>query len=162
MDLANLLDIRWWVLLHIIGVAIFLTAHGVSMWVAFKVRAERDRPRIESLLQLSGASVRGMYIGLLVLVVGGVLAGFAEGVWGFGWIWTAIALLILISVVMLVVSAPYYQRVKEAVKLRPSGVPRKSDEELEEILQERAPMVSAGLGIIALAAILWLMVWKPF
>jgi Predicted integral membrane protein (DUF2269) len=162
MDVATLLDLRWWVLLHIVGVAIFLAAHGVSMWVAFKVRAERDRARIESLLQLSGASVRGMYIGLLVLVIGGVLAGFAEGVWGFGWIWTAIALLVLISIVMLTVSAPYYRRVKEAVKLRPSGVPRKSDEELEEILGEQAPMASAGLGILALAAILWLMVWKPF
>jgi Predicted integral membrane protein (DUF2269) len=162
VDIANLLDFRYWVLLHILGVAIFLAAHGVSMWVAFQVRGERDRTRIESLLQLSGASVRGMYVGLLVLIVGGVLAGFAEGVWGFGWIWTAIALLVMISVVMLTVAAPYYRRVKEAVKVRPSGVPRKSDEELDEILHESAPMVSAGLGVIALVAILWLMVWKPF
>jgi hypothetical protein len=162
VDIANLLDFRYWVLLHIVGVAIFLAAHGVSMWVAFRVRVERDRTRIESLLQLSGASVRGMYVGLIVLVIGGVLAGFAEGVWGFGWVWTAIGLLVAISIVMLTVAAPYYQRVKEAVKIRPSGVPRKSDEELEEILSETAPMVSAGLGVLALVAILWLMVWKPF
>jgi hypothetical protein len=31
------------------------------------------------------------------------------------------------------VARPYYQRVKEAVEVRPSGVPRRSDEELEEI-----------------------------
>jgi hypothetical protein len=63
---------------------------------------------------------------------------------------------------MMVVSSPYYRRVKEAVKLRPSGVPRVSDEELEEILARRAPLVSAWLGIATLAAIIWLMVWKPF
>jgi len=38
---------------------------------------------------------------------------------------------------MSAVGKPYYQRVKEAVEIRPSGVPRKSDEELEEILRSR-------------------------
>ena len=130
-------------MLHILGVAIFLSAHGVSMWVAFKVRAERDRTRIETLLQLSGASVSLMYVGLLVLLVGGIVAGFRGHWFGFGWIWAALGLLAGISVVMMVVSSPYYRRVKEAVKLRPSGVPRVSDEELEEILARRAPLVSA-------------------
>jgi hypothetical protein len=155
-------DYRWWVLLHILGAAAFLAAHGVSMWVAFKVRGERDRVRIETLLQVSGSSVALMYAGLLVLVIGGVIAGFAGRWWSFGWIWAAIGLLVMISIVMMAVASPYYRRVKEAVKLRPSGVPRVSDEELDELLQARAPMISAWLGIATLAAIIWLMVWKPF
>ena len=156
------MDYRWWVLLHILGVAIFLAAHGVSMWVAFKVRSERDRTRIETLLQLSGSSVALMYAGLLVLLIGGVIAGFAGQWWSFGWIWLAIGLLVMISGVMMGVASPYYRRVKEAVKLRPSGVPRVSDEELDELLQARAPIVSGWLGVATLAAIVWLMVWKPF
>lgn len=156
------MDYRWWVLLHILGVAVFIAAHGVSMWVAFKVRGERDRTRIETLLQLSGSSIALMYAGLLVLVIGGVIAGFAGRWWSFGWIWLAIGLLVMISVVMMAVSSPYYRRIKEAVKLRPSGVPRVSDEELDELLHARAPMISAWLGIATLAAIIWLMVWKPF
>ena len=155
-------DYRWWILLHLLGVGIFLAAHGVSMWVGFKVRTERDRPRIEALLQLSGVSVRVMYVGLLVLVVGGVTAGIDGSYFSQLWIWTAIGLLVAISIVMVTVSSPYYQRVKEAVKLRPSGVPRVSDEELSEILARRAPLVSSYLGIATLAAIFWLMVWKPF
>jgi MFS family permease len=155
-------DYRWWVLLHILGAAAFLAAHGVSMWVAFKVRGERDRTRIETLLQVSGSSVALMYAGLLVLVIGGVIAGFAGRWWSFGWIWAAIGLLVMISIVMMAVASPYYRRVKEAVKLRPSGVPRVSDEELDELLQARAPMISAWLGIATLAAIIFLMVWKPF
>ena len=132
------MDYRWWVLLHILGVATFLAAHGVSMWVALKVRGERDRTRIETLLQLSGSSVALMYAGLLVLVIGGVIAGFAGHWWSFAWIWLAIGLLVMISVVMMAVSSPYYKRIKEAVKLRPSGVPRVSDEELDELLRGRA------------------------
>jgi uncharacterized membrane protein len=150
------------VLLHILGVATFLAAHGVSMWVAFKVRGERDRTRIETLLQLSGSSVALMYAGLLVLLIGGVIAGFAGHWWSFGWIWLAVGLLVMISVVMLGVSSPYYKRIKEAVKLRPSGVPRVSDEELDELLRARAPLVAAWIGVATLAAIIWLMVWKPF
>lgn len=156
------MDYRWWVLLHILGVATFLAAHGVSMWVAFKVRGERDRTRIETLLQLSGSSVALMYTGLLVLLIGGVIAGFAGHWWSFGWIWLAIGLLVMISGVMMGVSSPYYRRIKEAVKLRPSGVPRVSDEELDELLRARAPLVAAWLGVATLAAIIWLMVWKPF
>lgn len=156
------MDYRWWVLLHILGVAAFLAAHGVSMWVAFRLRGERDRTRIETLLQLSGSSVAVMYAGLLVLVIGGVIAGFAGRWWSFKWIWLAIGLLVMISGVMMGVSSPYYRRIKEAVKLRPSGVPRVSDEELDELLHARAPMISGWLGIATLAAIIWLMVWKPF
>jgi MFS family permease len=155
-------DYRWWVLMHILGAAVFLAAHGVSMWVSFKVRSERDRTRIETLLQVSGSSVALMYAGLLVLLIGGVIAGFAGRWWSFGWIWAAIGLLLMISIVMMAVSSPYYRRIKEAVKLRPSGVPRVSDEELDELLHARAPMISAWLGIATLATIIWLMVWKPF
>jgi hypothetical protein len=156
------MDYRWWLLTHLFGVVTFVAAHGASMWVAFRVRGERDRTKIETLLQLSGSSIAAMYAGLLVLLIGGIAAGFAGNWWGGGWIWTSIALLAMISVVMRAVSSPYYRRVKEAVKLRPSGVPRVSDEELEELLLARPPMVSAWLGILTLAAILWLMIWKPF
>jgi uncharacterized membrane protein len=156
------MDYRLWVLIHILGVAGFLAAHGVSMWAAFRVRRERNRGRIEGILQLSGSSTAFMYVSMLVLLVGGVGAGFSADWWSQAWIWLALGLLIAISVVMVAVSAPYYRRVKEAVQMRPSGVPRASDEELAELLHARAPLVSAWLGIATLVAILYLMVWKPF
>jgi uncharacterized membrane protein len=52
--------------------------------------------------------------------------------------------------------------VKESVEIRPSGVPRKSDEELEEILRSRVGMVNAVIGGAALVVIAWLMIFKPF
>lgn len=151
-----------WTFVHIVGVAGFLFAHGVSGLVAFRLRKERDRTRIETLMQLSGASVPLMYVSLVVLIVGGVVTGLILHSFGQGWIWAAIGLLVAISVVMWTVNAPYYGHVKDAVKLRPSGVPRVSDEELDELLMASAPMVSAGFGFVALAAIIYLMVVKPF
>ena len=55
-----------------------------------------------------------------------------------------------------------YQRVKEAVEVRPSGVPRRSDEELAEILRSPVAVWNAAFGFAALLVITWLMIFKPF
>jgi cytochrome bd-type quinol oxidase subunit 2 len=153
---------NWWKLLHVLGVLGFVMFHGVSVWVALRLRKERDRARIAELLQFSGSSVLGMYVSLGLLLLFGVIAGFAGKWWGHWWIW--LALLILVGMVgeMSAVARPYYQRVKEAVEVRPSGVPRRSDEELDEILRSRLALFNALLGFTALAVLAWLMVLKPF
>jgi hypothetical protein len=52
--------------------------------------------------------------------------------------------------------------VKEAVEVRPSGVPRRSDEELEEILSSPVALWNALFGVAILLALTWLMIFKPF
>jgi len=70
--------------------------------------------------------------------------------------------LVFMIVEMGVVARPYYQRLKEAVELRPSGVPRRSDEELDAMLRSRLPLLNTVLGYASLLLITWLMVWKPW
>jgi len=149
------------VFLHIIGVFGFLMAHGVSISVALKLRKERDRARITELLQFSGGTVVWMYVSLGLLLLGGIAAGLAIHSFSYWWIWIAIGLLVAAIAEMTAVGAPYYRRVKEAVQLRASGVPRKSDEELDALLRSPLPMVNAAFGFVVLAVILWLMIWKP-
>jgi hypothetical protein len=153
---------NWWKLLHILGVLGFVMFHGVSVWVALRLRSERDRGRIAELLQFSGSTVQGMYVSLGLLILFGVIAGFAGKWWSSWWIW--LALLILLGMIgeMTAVAKPYYQRVKEAVEVRPSGVPRRSDEELDEILRSPLALFNSVLGLAALAVLAWLMVFKPF
>lgn len=154
-------DYRWWVFLHILGVFGFLIAHGVSISVALKLRKERDRVRITELLQFSGGSALWMYISLGLLLLGGVAAGLQNHYFSFWWIWISLGLLIVVVAEMSMVGAPYYRKVKEAVQLRASGVPRKSDEELDALLRSSLPMANAVFGFAVLAVILWLMIWKP-
>jgi low affinity Fe/Cu permease len=155
------IDYRWWKLLHILGVLGFVLFHGVSILVAFRLREERDRTRIAELLQFSGSAVVGMYVSLVALIVFGVVAGFAGKWWGYWWIWISLGLLVLTMVEMGVVARSYYERVKDAIQLRPSGVPRRSDEDLDQLLRSRLAMFNAVWGLVALIAITALMVWKP-
>lgn len=155
------IDFRWWIFLHIVGVVGFLLAHGVSTAVYFRLRKERDRARIKELIQFSGSAATALYVFLLVLLIGGIGAGFALSRWGHWWIWASLILLVGITGVMLSMARPYYRGVTEAVELRPSGVPRRSDEELDALLDSRRPMISAYLGFATLLVIVWLMVFKP-
>jgi hypothetical protein len=140
------IDYRWWVFIHLAGVFGFLLAHGASVSALFRLRKERDREKIRQLLQFSGSTVRLFYISLLVLVIGGVGAGLQAHLFKKKWI---------------LVARPYYRRVAEATELRPSGVPRVSDEDLALRLRSPIPVVVALLGFGGLAAILWLMIFKP-
>jgi len=160
--LAFVVDYRWLVFIHIVGVLGFVMSHGVSVMVALRLRTERDRNRIAELLQFSGASVMASYVSLGILLIGGVWAGFRLDWWDYGWIWVSLGVLVFMIVEMGAVARPYYQRLKEAVELRPSGVPRRSDEELDAMLRSRLPLLNTVLGYASLLLITWLMVWKPW
>ena len=152
----------WWKFLHVAGVIAFVSFHGVSMTAALRVRKERDRGRIATMLQLSGSSLMGMYVSLVWLITFGVIAGIQADYWNDGWFWIAIVLLVVVVGEMSAVARPYYERVKEAVEVRPSGVPRRSDEELEEIVRSPVALWNAVFGVAVLAVITWLMIFKPF
>lgn len=44
----------WIVFIHVLGAFAFVLAHGTSMFIAFRLRAVKDRTRIAELLELSG------------------------------------------------------------------------------------------------------------
>src|SRR4029450_4404640 len=125
----------WWKFLHVAGVIAFVMFHGVSMMVALQLRRERDRGRIATMTQLSGSSLKGMYVALLWLVAFRVIAGVHGGGGADGWFLRSRGRLVVALPEMSAVPRPYYERVKEAIEVRPSGVPRRSDEELDEILR---------------------------
>ena len=152
----------WWKFLHVAGVIAFVMFHGASMMVAVRVRKERDRAKLAAILQLSGSSLMGMYVSLLWLTVFGVIAGVQGAWWNDGWFWISIILLVVAVGEMSAVARPYYERVKEAIEVRPSGVPRRSDEELDEILRSPIGLWNMAFGVAVLATIAWMMIFKPF
>jgi hypothetical protein len=154
------MTLQWLLFLHIASVLALLATHGVSMAVLYAIRRERDRSRIMSLVQLSGQSVIPMYVSIVAIVVFGVLLASRLHLWGRTWIWLSIVVLIATIVLMGITARPYFARVKEACQLRPSGVPRISDEELGDVLRSARAHVISAIGVIGLLTILYMMVFQ--
>ncbi|HEX8100018.1 MAG TPA: DUF2269 family protein [Actinomycetota bacterium] len=153
---------QWWVFLHLIGVFGFLTAHGVSVGVAFKLRRERNPERIHALQELSSGSIRLFYVSMLLLLAGGIVAGFQGHWWGQKWIWTALIVLVVTSVVMGIIATPYYRRLGFVARAKAGGSTAVSDEQFAAILSSSVPFVLAAVGFGAIIFILYLMVFKPW
>ena len=159
----------WLVFVHIVGAFVFVASHGVAIWMAMQIRGERDRNRIAALLDLSSASLGGLYVGLLLLLVGGIWAGIVGDWFKFGWIWLALGLLIAIAVLMYLIATPFFgtlraalgQRTMQTKKTDPDPVPL-SDDEVRAIAARTPVAPLAAIGVGGLAIILWLMVLKPF
>jgi hypothetical protein len=108
---------NWIVFLHVAGAFTFVLAHGASATVALKLRQEREVARVQALLDLSQVATMGMYVGLVILLVGGIVATFMAGLWGRGWIWTAIAILVAMIVFMYARASRYYGELRRAAGL---------------------------------------------
>lgn len=161
----------WIVLVHIVAAFVFVLAHGVSAFVALRIRHETDRTRLAALLDLSGGSLMTAGIALLVILVAGIWAAIADGHFGGGkyWAWASLGILIVTGGLMTPMAGNWMNRVRHAVGLRTQGdkktdpdpVPA-SDAELAAILAAGRPHRIAVIGMVGLVALVTLMRFKPF
>lgn len=153
---------EWLLFGHILAVAALLMNHGVSMYVLYAIRDQTDRQKILDLIQLSGRSILPMYVSIGLIIVFGFLLALEINVLSAWWIWLSVIILLVVIGLMSATARPYFARVKEACELRPSGVPRVSDEELQQILHGGNTNIITAIGAIGLIAIFYLMIFKPF
>jgi len=154
---------QYWTLAHILSVVAFLGCHGASMFAVFRIRSVgTDRSKIADTIAFSGSTSKPMYVALVCVIVAGFLSA-ATGPWGLNdtWIWAALVVLIITTGLMTAVAKPYFKKLSAACELRPSGVPRVSDEELRELVRSKAAALIMLIGIGGLTLIVWLMVFKP-
>jgi hypothetical protein len=164
------------VFLHVAGVFGFLLAHGASLSVALCLRRERDPGGVRALLELSSATRGLMYGSLALLLAGGAAAATMGHWWGAFWVCAAFALLVVMTVAALALGTPHYRRLRAAATAaehappakRSPGKPahgtniqRRDEAELRALLASSRPLVVSAVGAAGLAAILWLMVFKP-
>ena len=144
----------WLKFLHILGLGVFLVAHGVSAGASLVLRQQAASAARGAILMLS---IRADYVafpGLLVVLVTGVWMGFLQSWWRMGWIWAAIVVLILAIVAMSAMSVPYH-RSREALGEGQAA-------ELDTRLKRARPIEMAAIGTLALVILFFLMVFKPF
>ncbi|MEX2459043.1 MAG: DUF2269 family protein [Actinomycetota bacterium] len=156
------MQVRWWIYLHVLGAFLFVTSHGVSMFVSFRLRKEREPARVAALLQVSGSALWFFYGAFLLLLTGGIVAGFMLHSWGRGWIWTALGILIGTMFFMYAVATPYYRKVRTVTEAIEGGSEAVTPEEYTRLLRSPRPFILAAEGTAALVVILWLMLFKPF
>lgn len=152
----------WFVLAHLVGLVLFAMAHGASAFMAFRLRGERDPAVVESLLKVGQLSIGPMYIGLLLLGVGGLGAAAGRNLWGEPWIIASIVIFIVVLVSMWVVASPYYMGLRKAFEERgPDGRPAIEPAALARMLDTRRPEILAAVGTVGLVVLVWLMVIQP-
>jgi hypothetical protein len=161
--------LQWLVFVHLAGAFAFVLGHGASAMVSFRLRDERDPARIRALLDLSSSSIGVLYGGILLVLVGGIAAGFVGSSWGHGWIWLSLGLLVAITVAMYPIGSLFYARVRNAVGMKSYRDPKDapppepaSPAELDALLSSSRPWVLALIGGGGLLVILFLMLAKPF
>jgi hypothetical protein len=150
---------QWIVYGHILGALLFMLAHGTSAAVVFRLRRERDPNAVRVLLGLSKAVTPVAYVALLLLVGAGLWAGFDIPGLARGWFWMALVLLVGIMIAMYAFITPVFGRVRGIVG---DGSQPVDAAALDTVLAEPRPMIGAGIGLLGILVILWLMVLKPF
>lgn len=153
---------RFWVFVHLVGVAGFLVTHGVSMWALFAVRAvDGDRDRILDWCETSKRTTMPMYISFGLLLLGGVAAGIDGALFAEWWLLGSLLLLLVLTALMSVVATPHMKRIREGCTRWADGTYTMSDDELRAALEGPATTITVASGSAGLLVILYLMVFKP-
>jgi small-conductance mechanosensitive channel len=155
--------------LHILAGFLYMFSHGASGFVSFRLRQETVLDRIRALLDLSAYSFVLMYVSLLVMVLAGILLGFAGHWWATGWIWASLILLLAMLIAMGLLASNHFHRLRKAVGLpfregnkEHPAVDPASNEEIQGLLRSGRPHLLTLIGIGGWAIILYFMVFKPF
>jgi hypothetical protein len=150
----------WFVLIHLLGLSLFLAGHGVAMFLSFRVRRARDRERGAELLMLSGQGSQVSLLGLLILALGGLAAAWVGGLLLAPWVVASYVVLVVVYVLMGAIASPYYYGLRNGLTGR-RGAASIDDAELFRRLDSRRPDALAVIGTIGLVVLIWLMVLKP-
>jgi hypothetical protein len=151
----------WLVTLHLLGLVVFLVCHAVSMWVAFRVRGEPDRAVIAALLGLSARGNQVMYLGLLMLAIGGLGAAWSAGLLLAPWVIASYVILVVTFIGMYALGAGFYYPLREGLE-GTEKTPRLDDDGVRAVLAgSRRPEALALVGLTSLALLVAVMTLKP-
>jgi hypothetical protein len=140
------------VFFHIAGLMAFLFGHGVSGGASLALRGPVSGST-RSLLRLSQRSAMVSNPALLVTLITGIWMTFAGHWSSMVWPWASLVILVVVGAAMFYIARPYY-RARDAA--------RGPDDALARLLSMTRPLLALWMGVVALALLLWLMVFKPF
>ncbi len=107
--------IPWLAFLHMLSAFTFFLAHGTSVAMAFKLRSETDFARIRAMLDLSATTMGVMFFSFLGMGLTGLIMPFILKLWGKGWIWASIVLMIGVFFQMVFMNEKRYKHLRRMV-----------------------------------------------
>jgi uncharacterized membrane protein len=156
------------VFVHAATILLFFIAHGTSMAVAFKLKAETDPTRVRALVELSRFALDVPATVFVILgLLSGIVAGFMGDHWGSLWIWISIVLFVAVAIAM----TPMATKPMGQIRAAAGGAPRPKDggepppadpERMRQLIEGWRPLPVAAMGLAGFLVILWLMYAKPF
>ena len=155
----------WFRFLHVAAVMAFMLVHGVHIFVIWKQRAEPDPARNLALFEAlpSVAAIRAV---AGAVVVTGLLLVASLSLWAMWWIWLSIGTLGAVWLLMFRFGAAYYIVIEDAANraIEAKGTPGESAAlaNFTKARHSRHALGISAVGFGGLAAILWLMIFKPF
>jgi hypothetical protein len=156
--------------LHVSGAVAFLLFHGATASVMFAMKREHDPERLQALLTLRDRAEDWWRWPLMLNLATGIAMGFMGRWWGQGWIWVSIGVFLAMSFAMSGIGRLNIDRVWHAIDPLGHASPVKSEarnpdpasqEELKVLLERGRPMLLTVIGMVGLAIILWMMIFKP-
>jgi hypothetical protein len=156
---------NWIVYLHVVVIFIFLIQHAAEIWVSFKLRQQKEPEGIFATYAfMPDNNVRNLRITYSLIIITGMAAGFITIWWRQGWMWTALAIMIVIIIVMRRVSDIYLNAVDAIAEtaLKNKGDPSTLAKFVSNLKARREPEILSAISALGGLIILWLMMFKPF
>jgi len=146
----------WLVLLHVTSAVGFVLAHGASP-------APGDVPGFDPFAgrALDAVDPGDVPVPVLVLLTG-IAVGFAGQWWRFKWIWTAIIVLVITTILMNLMGQQYNPLRGEARERRHRGPVAETPDVVRKVAAGTQPGPISAVGVVAFVVLLWLMILKPF
>jgi len=149
--------------LHVLSAMAYFLFHGAVSSVTFAIRREPGSKRIEALSEVMTLAYIGAPIAGVVLVLTGILMGFLGHWWGDRWLWISLGLLLTIGVLMNRLGKAYmtegFTRARNPIAQTGPHARRGISGGVRAFFFH--PMFFTVMGLIGLATVLWLMMFKP-
>lgn len=161
--------VPWLIFLHILSALTFFLAHGTAVAMAFQLRKETDFARIRAMLDLSATTFMTMVVAFLVMGLSGLTLPFMMKLWGKGWIWASVILMLVVFFHMMLMNDKRYKHLRRMVGLpymiggnKFPAEPPASQADVETYIKKLKVTDLVIVGYVIPMLVLWLMVFKPF
>ena len=156
--------------LHVASALGFFLFHGATASATYGLKRESGANRIVPLLKMREIGGAGGFLSIIITLITGIILSFMGRWWSDIWVWASIAILLVISAVMGSTGRDNFDRVSYAVEPEKYKAPKDkkndptppTDEDLVAEQAKGRPLYLTVTGVVALALILWLMMFKPF